>query len=97
MNRQTRRLMSRQQGQAEAERGSTQKRVQAQKNVPESKRTTLRGYLGEVRDELGKVNWPNRQTVVNYSMVVLVTLVILIGLIFLLNLAFSRAVLFLFG
>ena len=97
MNRQTRRLMSRQQGQAEAERGTTQKRVQAQKNVPESQRTTLRGYIGEVRDELGKVNWPNRHAVVNYSMVVLVTLVVLIGLIFVLNLAFSRAVLFLFG
>ena len=97
MNRQTKRLMARQQGQAENERGSVQKRVQAQKSQPESRRLTPRAYIGEVRDELLKVNWPSRKTVVNYSSVVLVTLIVLISLIFLLNLVFSRAVLFLFG
>lgn len=89
--------MARQQGQAETERASVQKRMQAQKNQPESRRLTPRSYLREVKDELEKVNWPNRKTVVNYSSVVLVTLVVLISLIFLLNLVFSRAVLFLFG
>ena len=97
MNRQTKRLMARQQGQAENERANVQKRVQAQRNQPEGHRLTPRAYLGEVRDELQKVNWPNRKMVVNYSTVVLVTLLVLISLIFLLNLVFSRAVLFLFG
>ena len=89
--------MARQQNQADADRTSAQRRVQAQKNAPESKRTGVPGYLKEVRDELDKVNWPTRSTVVNYSSVVLVTLVILIGLIFLFNLVFSQAVLYLFG
>lgn len=97
MNRQTKRLMARQQGQGETERASMQKRMVAQKNQPDSRKLTVKSYFREVRDELEKVNWPSRKTVVNYSAVVLVTLVVLISLIFLLNLVFSRAVLFLFG
>ena len=97
MNRQMKRIMARQQGQGEQERPSMQKRMNSQKNQPESRKMTVKSYVKEVRDELEKVNWPNRKTVVNYSTVVLMTLIVLISLIFLLNLGFSRAVLFLFG
>ena len=89
--------MAKQQGQGEQDRQSIQKRMASQKNQPESRKMTTKIYVKEVRDELEKVNWPSRKTVVNYSAVVLITLVVLISLIFLLNLVFSRAVLFLFG
>ena len=49
-----------------------------------------------MRAELGKVLWPKRPDVVNYSMVVLSTLVLLALLIFGLNYLYARGVLFLF-
>ncbi|CAG4932904.1 unnamed protein product, partial [Acidithrix sp. C25] len=97
VNRQSKRLMARQQSQSEAERANAPKKVISQKNQPESKRLTPKIYLREVRDELKKVTWPTRKTVINYSTVVFITLTFLIALIFVLNLAFSKAVLFLFG
>jgi preprotein translocase subunit SecE len=33
-------------------------------------------YLREVRDEMRKVAWPNRPTIVRYSIVVLITVII---------------------
>jgi preprotein translocase subunit SecE len=53
-------------------------------------------YLRDVRAELGKVLWPKRSEVVNYSTVVLTTLVLLALLIFGLNYVFAKGVLFLF-
>lgn len=97
MNRQTKRLMARQQAQTEASRPAPNRRAGSQKNLPESRRVTPRGYLKEVGEELSKVNWPSRKVVINYSTVVFVTLTLLIALIFGLNFVFSKAVLFLFG
>jgi preprotein translocase subunit SecE len=53
-------------------------------------------YMRDVRAELGKVLWPKRAEVVNYSTVVLTTLVFLALLIFGLNFLFARGVAFLF-
>lgn len=63
---------------------------------PNGPRTTPFGYIKEVRTELKKVNWPTRQEVRTYSIVVLATLVVLIALIFFLDYLFSEAAVFLF-
>jgi preprotein translocase subunit SecE len=54
-------------------------------------------FSREVRNELAKVAWPNRQEVVKYTLVVFVTLVFMTALVFGLDSAFARGVLFLFG
>jgi preprotein translocase subunit SecE len=38
-------------------------------------------FLREVRSELRKVAWPNRQEVVSYTIVVLVTTLVLVGIV----------------
>ncbi len=97
MNRQTKRMMERQQGASESVSAAAAARQQvASRNSKADKRLTFRGYLSEVKSELKKVIWPKRAQVVNYSTVVFVTLVLLIVVIFVLNFAFSKAVLFLY-
>ena len=54
-------------------------------------------FLREVRNELAKVAWPNRQEVVKYTLVVFVTLVFMTSLVFGLDYGFAKGVLFLFG
>ncbi len=57
----------------------------------------LAEYLRDVRGELGRVLWPKRAEVVNYSWVVFTTLVLIALLIFGLNYLFARGVHFLFA
>ncbi len=54
-------------------------------------------FSREVRNELAKVAWPNRQEVVKYTIVVFVTLVFMTSLVFGLDAGFAKGVLFLFG
>lgn len=102
MNRQQRRLLQRQ-GQLNAEGDPVANRSaprSAQRRAPEPKRASVMSrfaaYMRDVKIELGKVLWPKRKEVVNYSSVVLTTLVLLALLIFGLNLLFAKGVAYLF-
>jgi len=102
VNREQRRLLQRQ-GQLNAEGDAVANRPAPRsvaRRAPEEKRASVMSrfvtYMREVRIELGKVLWPKRKDVVNYSSVVLTTLVLLALLIFALNLLFAKGVSFLF-
>jgi preprotein translocase subunit SecE len=56
------------------------------------KRTPARQFLKEVRQELKKVNWPTRQELIAYTIVVLVSVVVLTSLVFGLDYVFSKAI-----
>jgi preprotein translocase subunit SecE len=60
-------------------------------------RTKPRQFLREVIAELQRVNWPTRQEVVAYSVVVLVSVVVIATLISGMDFVFTKAVLALFG
>jgi preprotein translocase subunit SecE len=54
---------------------------------------TPRQYISEVNSELKRVNWPTRNEVVNYTIVVLVTLAFFTALIAGLDYIFGEGVL----
>ena len=60
------------------------------------KRTGARQFLKEVRQELKKVDWPNRRELISYTVVVLVTLVVTTAFVFGLDFVFSKAIFNLF-
>jgi preprotein translocase subunit SecE len=102
MNRQAKRMMQRQ-------KATSQDRLEAMRERraaaaggraaggPRRPRTTIRQFLKEVRGELRKVQWPTRQEMVAYTVVVLVAVVVLTSLVFAMDLGFSKAVLRIFG
>jgi preprotein translocase subunit SecE len=57
------------------------------------KRTGIRQFLREVRQELRKVDWPTRKELVTYTVVVLVTITVLTVYVFGLDTVFERFVL----
>jgi len=61
------------------------------------KRTPPKQFLKEVRQELKKVNWPTRQELVAYTIVVLVSVIVLTSFVFALDFVFSKAILKVFG
>ena len=94
MNRQAKRLMQRQK--------AAEDRVRAQqvrRPVPteRKRRVPPRQFLKEVRQELKKVNWPTRQELSAYTIVVLVSVVVLTSFVFGLDYVFSKGVLHIFG
>ena len=94
MNRQAKRLMQRQK--------AAEDRVRAQqvrRPVPteRKRRVPPRQFLKEVRQELKKVNWPTRQELIAYFVVVLVSVVVLTSYVFGLDYFFAKAVLRVFG
>ena|SRR5688500_3392313 len=102
MNRQTKRMLQRQ-GSLNAEgapvagdRRQAAAAAAAQRKAGKRERTSLLGFLREVRGELRRVAWPSRAEVVNYSTIVLVTLVVLVSLVFVLDLGAAKGVLYLF-
>jgi preprotein translocase subunit SecE len=95
VNRQTKRLMQRQG--ADRPRPPEQRRAQPQQAVAARERVTPTQYLGEVRSELRKVNWPSRQEVVNSTIVVLICVVVVTSLIFGFDYVSSKFVLWMFG
>ncbi len=59
-------------------------------------RTSPTAFFGEVRAELRKVAWPDRQEVINSTIVVLIAIVVMTALIFGFDYASAKAVLFLY-
>ena len=98
MNRQTKRLLAKQQRQEERNkpRAAAGERVTAT-GLPKKKRTPIRQFLKEVRNELKKVAWPSRNEVVTYTVVVLVSTVFVTLFVFGLDYGFAKAVLKVFG
>lgn len=94
MNRQTKRMMAREQAQKKA---APRPAVKAPGAPTKRERTKMREFIKEVIAELKKVAWPTRPEVVAYSVVVLVSSVVIAAIIFGLDYVFSNAVLELFG
>lgn len=92
MNRQTKRLMQRQQ----ADRPRAPERKPRPQAAPQRERTGPRKYLGEVRGELRKVAWPTRHEVVNSTIIVLIAVIFMTTLIFGYDYLSAKLVLFLF-
>ena len=99
MNRQTKRLMAKQEKAkaAGSGRGSGGRKPPPPQAAAKKKRTGARQFLREVRQELKKVQWPTRKELISYSVVVLVTVVVLTSFVFVLDLLFSKAATQLFG
>jgi preprotein translocase subunit SecE len=86
MNRQTKRMLERQQ-QAAVRRPVAERQ----------RRVGPRAFLREVRQELRKVAWPTRREVFAYTVVVLVTVAVLTSFVFGLDFVISRGILVVFG
>jgi preprotein translocase subunit SecE len=100
MNRQMKRMQERaerQQKRSGVDRQSapaaTARRAQVQEK---RKRTGARQFLKEVRQELKKVDWPNRRELISYTVVVLATLIVTTSFVFVLDYLFSKAIFKLF-
>ncbi len=95
MNRQYKRAMKKQEGQQR----KPPRPVPKAAGAPTSRRerTKPRQFVREVIAELQRVNWPTRQEVVAYSIVVLVSVVVIAALISAMDFVFTKAVLALFG
>jgi preprotein translocase subunit SecE len=94
MNRQTKRLMARQQKAQEKPQPAARRPVQPEQR---KKRVPPRQFLREVRQELKKVDWPTRKELFAYTIVVLVSVVVLTSFVFVLDFLFSKAILRIFG
>jgi preprotein translocase subunit SecE len=97
MNRQAKRLMQRQQAAQERTKAGQQQQVRRPVQAERKRRTPPRQFLKEVRQELKKVNWPTRQELSAYTIVVLVSVVVLTSFVFGLDYVFSKGVLHIFG
>lgn len=95
MNRQAKRAMQRQQ-RAGGDRAPTPPRRQAVEQR-KRERTGFRQFLREVRQELKKVNWPDRRQMVIYTTVVLVTVVVLTSFVFALDFVIGKGIFSVFG
>jgi preprotein translocase subunit SecE len=96
MNRQTKRLLARQQ--AAQDKGA--RPVAPARVTPggeKKKRTPPRQFLREVRTELKKVAWPTRGEVATYTVVVLVSVTFVTLFVFALDYGFARGVLEVFS
>ena len=91
MNRQMKRMQRRQEC-TQNERAQAVTSARRAQQQEKRKRTPARQFLKEVRQELKKVNWPTRQELIAYTIVVLVSVVVLTSLVFGLDYAFSKAI-----
>ncbi|MGI9613163.1 MAG: preprotein translocase subunit SecE [Acidimicrobiales bacterium] len=91
MNREQRRYLQRQ-GQLDDD-GNPVAAKREQRQAAPRERVTPRQYISEVNSELRRVNWPTRNEVVNYTIVVLVTLAFFTALIAGLDFVFGEGVL----
>jgi preprotein translocase subunit SecE len=96
MNRQTKRMQRRQEGRSQTQRAQAVSSARRAQQQEKRKRTSARQFLKEVRQELKKVNWPTRQELIAYTIVVLVSVIVLTSLVFGLDYVFSKAILRLF-
>jgi preprotein translocase subunit SecE len=108
MNRETKRAMARQQRTTDQAARLQQLRKQqisrqqtARDGQPAARRASrfraVVSFGGEVTSELRKVNWPDRRTVVGYTVVVLVAVTVITAIIFGLDTLFGKAVFAIFG
>jgi len=95
MNRQMKRAQRRQGSTVDRARASASTRRAA--TVEQRKKTGVRQFLKEVRQELKKVLWPTRRELVTYTIVVLVTVIVLTSYVFGLDVLFSKFVLDVFA
>ena len=89
MNRQTKRMMAKQE----------QKRPDArrqQPSQPQREKSGPREYFSEVKGEMRKVAWPTKKEVVNSTIIVLIAVIVMATLIFGFDYVSSKFVLFLF-
>ena len=97
MNRQMKRMQERQERRAK---GSVAERREAAATsarrsaapTEKKKRTGVRQFLKEVRQELRKVDWPSRRELISYTIVVLVTVIVMTSLVFGLDFVFSKLI-----
>ena len=98
MNRQMKRMQERQERRAKAsvaerrEAATTSARRSAAPTEGKKKRTGVRKFLKEVRQELSKVDWPSRRELISYTVVVLVTVIVMTSLVFGLDFVFSKLI-----
>lgn len=106
MNRATKRLLAKQEAQAERERARqtpltradakrsprTMARSAGSEGPRESRLKRFRRFLKEVRVELRKVAWPSRGEVVTYTVVVLVSVMFVTVLVFGLDFGFGKMI-----
>ena len=95
MNRELRRQQARQE-RLDKKKGATGKQAAAQRAATRAtgegrERRGVRQYLHEVRQELAKVAWPDRQTLVTYTLVSLIATVALTAYTAGLDFVFKRA------
>jgi preprotein translocase subunit SecE len=93
LNRQTKRMMKRQETLAPSAPAERRRPVAP---PPNRERTSIPDYLQEVRGELRKVAWPTKPEVINSTVIVLVAVVVMTSLIFGLDWAFAKFVFFLY-
>ncbi|MFA5892198.1 MAG: preprotein translocase subunit SecE [Actinomycetota bacterium] len=105
MNRETKRLMAKQEAQAERQRARSAPLARGAKNGRGRRKQSSAGgekqgrikrwrrFLREVWSELKKVAWPSRGEVITYTVVVLVSVIAITSFVFVLDLAFGKAVL----
>ena len=98
MNREMKRMQRRQGGERTSmDRAAAAQTTRRAASQEKRKRTPPRQFLKEVRQELKKVNWPTRQELIAYTIVVLVSVTVLTTYVFGLDYVFSKVVLKLFG
>jgi preprotein translocase subunit SecE len=101
MNRQTKRLLARQQAAQDKAGGPARPTpAAARATAPggeKRKRTPPRQFIKEVRNELRKVAWPTRGEVVTYTVVVLVSVTFVTLFVFGLDYGFAKGVFNLFS
>lgn len=96
MNRQAKRAMQRQQRTGGEGPSAPARRRQAVEQK-KRERTGFRQFLREVRQELKKVNWPDRRQMLIYTTVVLVTVVVLTSFVFALDFVIGKGIFTVFG
>ncbi len=97
MNRQMKRMQERQERRAkgsvsERREAATTSARRAAAPTEKKKRTGVRQFLKEVRQELRKVDWPSRRELISYTIVVLVTVIVMMSLVFGLDFVFSKLI-----
>lgn len=106
MNRETRRLMEREErrqkkeGKESRSRGQAAARARKVAVAPAEKVSLWRrlvNFLHEVRVEMRKVSWPTREQMIAFSAVTLITSVALTLIVFGLDVSLKEAVLFVIG
>lgn len=106
MNRETKRLLKKQEDAAEREKARTapmtraqainKRRARSAEDQRDGRIKRYRRFLKEVRHELKKVAWPSRGEVLTYTLVVLVSVLFFTAYVFILDYGFGNSILELF-